>query len=172
MKTMDVPCAAPKLIGPNPDGEPFMEDWDYRSILSKLDFLGKSSRGEIAYAVHQCTHFASNPKASHGKAIKYIGRCLLKTHNKGILLQPNKQESFECWVDANFSGNWDKQIASDPNTAKSRSGFVITYARVPLVWASKLQTQFTFSSAKSEYIALSAATHVVKSNYVFTGRNQ
>ena len=97
------------------------------------------------------------------KAIKHIGHYLLKTRNKGLLIRPKQQESFECWVDADFSDNWDKRIAaSDPNTAKSRSGFVIKHAGVPLVWASKLQTQFALSSAESEYIALSAATHVVK----------
>ena len=42
---MDVPCAAPKLIGQDPDGEPFTEDWDYCSILSKL--TSWKSRAEV-----------------------------------------------------------------------------------------------------------------------------
>ena len=161
--TKDLPCMVTKPIGPDPEGEPFNEEWDYRSVIGKLNFLEKSTRGEIAYAVHQCARFASAPKASHGKAIKHIGRYLLKTRDKGLLLKPDPEESFECFVDADFSGNWDKRIADkDPNTAKSRSGFVIKYAGVPLYWASKMQTQFALSTAESEYIALSTATRDVK----------
>ena len=52
---------------------------------------------------------------------------------------------------------------NDPNTAKSRTGFVLKYANAPIFWQSKLQTQFALSSAEAEYIALSAATRYVKS---------
>ena len=143
MDTKDLPCMVTKPIGPDPEGEPFNEEWDYRSVISKLNFLEKSTCGEIAYAIHQCACFESTLKASHGKAIKHIGRYLLKTRDKGLLLKPDPKESFECFLDADFSRSWDKCIADkDPNTAKTCSGFVIKYARVPLYWASKMQTQF------------------------------
>jgi hypothetical protein len=45
--------------------------------------------------------------------------------------------------------------------AKSCSGYVITYLGYPLVWASLLQTVFTLSTAKAEYVALSTALHDV-----------
>ena len=87
----------------------------------------------------------------------------ISSRDKGLLLKPDPEESFECFVDADFSGNWDKRITNkDPNTARSRSGFVIKYAGVPLYWASKMQTQFTLSTAESEYIALSTATRDMK----------
>ena len=69
----------------------------------------------------------------------------------------------QCFVDADFTGNWDKRIAGEnPDTAKSRTGFVIKYAGVPIYWASKMQTQFALSSAESEFLALSAATRHAK----------
>ena len=46
----------------------------------------------------------------------------------------------------------------DPSTAKSRTGFVITYGACPIVWASKLQTEVALSTSESEYNALSTAT--------------
>ena len=46
----------------------------------------------------------------------------------------------------------------DPNTARSRTGYVIRYANVPLVWSSRLQTEVSLSSTEAEMIALSAAT--------------
>ena len=37
----------------------------------------------------------------------------------------------------------------------SRTGFVIVYAGVPLIWCSKLQTQIALSTVEVEYLALS-----------------
>jgi hypothetical protein len=68
------------------DGSPFQEKWDYRRIIGKLNFLEKSTRLEIAYAMHQCARFASNPRESHANAIKYLYRYLLGTKDKGIIL--------------------------------------------------------------------------------------
>ena len=44
------------------------------------------------------------------------------------------------------------------NATRSRSGFIIFYAGVPLVWSSKLQTEVTLSSTEAKMIALSAST--------------
>jgi hypothetical protein len=117
--TRATPAQTTRLIGPDPEGKPFTHDWNYRSVIGKLNFLEKSTRPDIAYAVHQCARFMSNPKESHGHAIKHLGRYLLGTRDKGLLLNPDNDKSFECYVDADFSGNWDKRIAAeDPNTAK------------------------------------------------------
>lgn len=49
------------------------------------------------------------------------------------------------------------QAPADPDTARSRSGFVIFYARCPLLWQSKLQTEFALSTTKAELISMSQA---------------
>jgi hypothetical protein len=54
------------------DGKPFEEQWDYRSIIGKLNFLEKSTRPEITDAFHHCARFASNPRQSHAVMIKYL----------------------------------------------------------------------------------------------------
>ena len=107
----------------------------------RLSFLEKSMHSDIAYAVHQCAHFSADPKQSHVAAVKGI-RCYLKgMPNDGIMLHPDAQQSFQCWVDTDFSGNWRPEGAqTDPMTAKSRSGWIIQYAGCPITWASKLQT--------------------------------
>ena len=87
------------------DGPPFQEKWDCRHIIGKLNFLEKSTRPEIAYAVHQCARFASNPKESNANAIKYLCRYLLDTKDKGIILRPDVTKSFEVHVDCDFAGN-------------------------------------------------------------------
>ena len=131
--------------------------------MGKLNFLEKSTRADIAFPTHQCARFLSNPKQSHGEAIKHIGRYLLSTRDKGLVIKPDDTRSFDCYVDASYLGDWDKRIAGeDPNTAKSRTGFVIKYANVPLYWNSKVQTQFALSTAEAEFLALSAATRYAK----------
>ena len=71
-------------------------------------------------------------------------------------------EQFECWADAAFSGEWNKEYAEDdPTTAKSRTGYVLTFAGAPLTWASKLQTEIALSTVESEYISLSQALREV-----------
>jgi hypothetical protein len=54
-----------------------------------------------------------NPTASHGRAVKYIGRYLLGTRDKGILFHPDKHNLFECFADADYCGNWNKTIAME-----------------------------------------------------------
>jgi hypothetical protein len=59
---------------------------------------------------------------------------------------------------ADFCGNWDRVNADvDPSTAKSRSGYVITYASCPIVWASKLQPYVALSTSEAEYGSLSTS---------------
>jgi hypothetical protein len=51
---------------------------------------------------------------------------------------------------------WNKQTAmEDIDTARSRSGFVISYGNFPIVWLSKLQTEIAMSTTEAEYVSLS-----------------
>jgi hypothetical protein len=85
----------------------------------------------------------------------------MATVDKGTICTP-RNESFQCYCDADFSGNWNSGIAEyDGTTARSQSGYVINYAGCPLVWASKLQTEIALSSTESEYVALSQALREV-----------
>ena len=86
----------------------------------------------------------------------------MATKDKGLLIRPNKQKFFECWVDADFSGNWQQKDAhNDPMTAKSRSGWVVRFAGAPITWASKIQTITALSAMEAEYIALSTSLREV-----------
>jgi hypothetical protein len=49
----------------------------------------------------------------------------------------------------------------DINTARSRSGYLITYAACPLVWASKMQTEIALSTTEAKYLSLSTALREV-----------
>jgi Reverse transcriptase (RNA-dependent DNA polymerase) len=156
-KPADTPATFDNRLHKDIDGKPFDYPWEYRSVIGKLNFLEKSTRADLAYSVHQCARFMAEPRKIHGEAVKRIGRYLLSSRDKGVILRPDLSKSFECWVDADYCGNWNPLVTEDPSTAKSRSGYVITYLGCPLVWASRLQTVFALSTAEAENIVLSTA---------------
>jgi predicted nucleotidyltransferase len=74
----------------------------------------------------------------------------------------DEDEGFTVWADSDFSGNWDPEHSMhDPNTARSRSGYFITYLGAPLMWKSSLQTKIALSTCEAEYICLSQALRKV-----------
>jgi len=153
------PAASTVILDRDEHGKPFDESFHYRAVIGKLNFLEKSTRPEIAYAVHQAARFSVAPKESHARAVRRLCRYLAGTRDKGIILKPTLEgNQFQVWVDADFLGLWNKETApDDPSTARSRTGFVITYAGCPVSWISKLQTEVAHSSTEAEYVALSQA---------------
>ena len=155
------PAVPSVKLGRDIGGQPHSESWHYRSIIGKLNFLEKSTRPDLAYSVHQCARFSNDPKESHSAAVKRIGKYLIGTRDKGIILNP-KGHSFDTFVDADFVGNWDRVNADvDPSTAKSRTGFIVMYGGCPVHWASKLQREVALSTTEAEYNALSEALRSV-----------
>lgn len=96
-KSQSTPAVASLKLGRDVNGKQSDDNWHYRSVVGKLNFLEKSTRVDIAYAVHQCARFAADPKESHGAALKRIGRYLAGTRDKGLILRP-RNHSFECVV--------------------------------------------------------------------------
>ncbi len=79
------------------DAEDFKDkDFNYRQVIGKLLYLEKSTRPDIACAVHQCARYCNAPKVSHAQAVKRICRYLLGTRDKGLIFDP-KEDCFDCW---------------------------------------------------------------------------
>jgi Reverse transcriptase (RNA-dependent DNA polymerase) len=160
-KTKPNPAVKDVILQEYKRSPPHCENWSYRSVIGKLNYLEKCSRPDISYAVHQCACFSKSPKIKHMAAVKRIGRYLLATADKGIICQPNN-DSITCYADASFAGEWDTTITQhDPNTARSRSGFVVKCANCPIIWSSKLQSEFALSATEAEYVALSQSLREV-----------
>eukprot|EP00590_Aulacoseira_subarctica_P001421 CAMPEP_0172414700 /NCGR_PEP_ID=MMETSP1064-20121228/1332_1 /TAXON_ID=202472 /ORGANISM="Aulacoseira subarctica , Strain CCAP 1002/5" /LENGTH=1323 /DNA_ID=CAMNT_0013151491 /DNA_START=262 /DNA_END=4233 /DNA_ORIENTATION=+ len=159
----ETPARTTKIITPDQHEPPHETcQFDYRSVIGKLNYLEKSTRPELAAAVHQCARFCSDPRQTHTEAVKRIGRYLVGTKDKGLVLKPGETESFECWVDSSHAGEWNREGAEhDPSTARSRMGYVFMYAKCPILWASKMQTEIALSTTEAEYIALSMAVREI-----------
>ena len=157
-KTKPVPAKVSLQLHAFKDQPVFNLDFNYRSVVGKLNYLAQTTRPDIMYATHQIAKYSSDPREPHGEAILYLVRYLKKTRDLGICFKPNPEKGFECYCDADFSGNWNKQFANvDPSTSKSRSGWIMFYAGCPVCWASKLQSQVALSTTEAEYIAMSQA---------------
>jgi len=155
-KTKPVPAKVALQLHAFKDDPPFDQSFDYRSAVGKLNYLAQTTRPDIMYATHQVAKYSSDPRKTHGEAILYLVRYLKKTRDLGLKFKPSPDKGFECYCDADFSGNWNKEFAhADPSTAKSRSGWIVFYAGCPVCWASKLQSQVALSTTEAEYIAMS-----------------
>jgi hypothetical protein len=160
-KFKSIPAASTKILDKDEGGDPHNATWHYRGIIGKLNFLEKSTRGELGYSVHQCARFCENPTVTHTEAVHHIVRFLAGTRDEGIILSP-KEISFECYADADFCGLWNRDTAEhDQSTAKSRLGYLLTYAACPIVWCSKLAGPICLSTTEAEYVALSVALRQV-----------
>jgi hypothetical protein len=154
--TKPVPAKVASILRAHRDLPPFNLNFNYRSVVGKLNYLAQTTCPDIMYAIHQIAKFSSDPREPHGEAILYLVRYLKKTREIGIRFSPRPDKGFECYCDADFSGNWTSKYADvDPSTAKSRSGWVVFYAGCPVIWASRLQTQTALSTTEAEYIAMS-----------------
>jgi hypothetical protein len=86
---------------------------------------------------------------------KRILRYLGGTRDKGIVLKPNNSNQTDCHFDADFASLFSVEDGQNPVSVKSRTGYVISFCGVPLLWVSKLQTLIALSTMEAEYVALS-----------------
>jgi len=136
------------------DGAPAVEGFSYASVVGMLLYLSGHTRPDIAYAVNCCARYMFCPRHSHELALKRIGRYLKATATRGMVINPTRELSIDAYPDADFAGMYGHENHCDPSCAKSRSGFVIVFAGVPVMWQSKLQTETALSTMEAEIIAL------------------
>lgn len=142
---MDQPLHNPKLF-------------NYRSVIGKLNYLAQISCPNILYAVHQCSHFSSDPWEPHTMAIVHLAKYCMGTRSLGFCFFTNPKKSLEFFSDAKFFGNWSMDFDdTDTSAAKSHPVWIIHYAGCLIWWASKVQTHVSTSITMAEYIALSSA---------------
>jgi len=129
--------------------------WDYRSVVGMLNWLARSSRPDILFAVSQVGRFMAFPKASHEMAVIRICEYLYWTSDKGMIMKPEEGRGFEVYADADFAGNYHKGSLDDPATAKSRTAYHIMFNNCLIYSHSKMQTEIALSTTEAEYICLS-----------------
>ena len=93
----------------------------------------------------------------HITALKRIGRYLLKTLEKGIILKPSAKLTVDCYVDDDFMGLCNREDHTDENCVKSRTSNVLCISKCLVLWITRLQDGITLSTMEVKYVALSMA---------------
>jgi hypothetical protein len=158
--TTSVRTPADSFLPLDEDGEPAHEIYNYASVAGMLQYLQGHSRPDISFAVSQASRYTFNPKRSHELALERIGRYLKGTIDRGLILKPNLNESkykIDIYVDAAFASGWGTELGTNPDSVKSRTGYIIEVMGCGVLWCSKLQPCIATSTMESEYTALSMA---------------
>ena len=82
---------------------------------------------------------------------------MANTKDKAIILTPPRELKINCFVDADFAGLWSYKDLNYLVCVRSRTGYVILFCGIPIIWKIKLQTEMTLSTMEVEYVALSMA---------------
>ena len=142
------------------EGERATELYNYASVVGMLNYLQGHSRIDLGFAVSQVARYVHAPRRSHELALERIGRYLKGTLDKGLILRPVKiddQFRIDVYVDAAFACGWGTELGTNPESVKSRTGYLVEVMGCTVIWCSKLQTAIATSTMESEYIALSMA---------------
>jgi hypothetical protein len=107
VKMLTTPAASSKLIMRHSNSQNFDGSFDYRSVIGMSNYLEKATRSDIAYAMHQCARFVLNPKRDHGDAVRWMGRYLKFTRDKGTIYRLIVGKDLEVYVDASICGDWN-----------------------------------------------------------------
>ena len=112
-KCKDTPMRSSTILNKSKDSPEFDRSFNYRSVIGKMNYLEKVSRSELAYAIHQCARYSTDPRKEHGDDVRWIGRYLLGTPREGLILRPDLTRSFEVFVDSEFCGNWNQKYSGE-----------------------------------------------------------
>ena len=95
VKLKDAPTASSKLMSIHSSSPDFDGHFDHQSAIGKSNCLEKGTRSDIACAVHQCARFATCPQKEHGEALKWLGKPLKATREKGFVAKPNCKKELD-----------------------------------------------------------------------------
>nr|GEZ43511.1 retrovirus-related Pol polyprotein from transposon TNT 1-94 [Tanacetum cinerariifolium] len=119
----------------------------YRSMIGALMYL-MSSRPDIVHATCVCARYQAHPTEKHPKEVKRIFCYLLGTVNMGLWYTKDSGFELTGFLDADYAGCKD--------TFKSTSGGAKFLGEKLVSWSLKKQECTSLSTAKSEYVSLSA----------------
>jgi hypothetical protein len=94
-KTKPVPAKVSLQLRAFKNEQVFDLDFNYRSVVGKLNYLAKTTCPDTMYATHQIAKYSSDPGQLHGEAILYLICYLKKTRDLGLPFKPDSTTGFE-----------------------------------------------------------------------------
>jgi hypothetical protein len=105
------------------------------------------TRPDIAFAVTKLSQHATNPSEDHLSRALYICHYLLGTSDYALVYDGPSGSRLEAYADSDW--------ASDPNTRKSTTGYLVKLAGGIFAWNSHTQKTVALSSTEAKYMSLS-----------------
>jgi len=66
-----------------------------------------------------------------------------------MYMHPDGYFKLSYHVDSDFGGLFGSEDSGSPVSVKSRTGYIIKFRNVPILWVSKLQTQISLSTMEA-----------------------
>ena len=149
-KIGSMPAEPHTALCPLSEGEKEVGNVPYCEAVGALMFVAIVSRPDIAYAVNSVTKFLNKHGQIHWRAVKRIIAYLKGTSEFGIEFRDGGSK-------LRVIGYSDEDYASDIETRKSTTGYLLELAGGSVTWSSQRQRIVTLSTTESEYVAAAAA---------------
>ncbi|GJX57109.1 retrovirus-related pol polyprotein from transposon TNT 1-94 [Tanacetum coccineum] len=146
-QSIGTPMAMKPKLDADLSGE-LADQTNYHSKIGSLMYL-TSSRPDIVQVVCYCARYQARPTKKHLKEVKRIFRYLRGTIHMGLWYLKGSGFELTAFSDVDHAGCID--------TRKSTSGGIQFLGDKLVSWMSKKQDCTAMSSAKAEYVALSAS---------------
>ena len=65
-KCKDTSMKSLTILNKSKDSPELDQSFNCRSVIGKINYLEKESRSDMAYAVHQCAQYSTDPHKEHG----------------------------------------------------------------------------------------------------------
>nr|GEZ39907.1 hypothetical protein [Tanacetum cinerariifolium] len=135
----------------------------YHSMIGALMYL-TSSRPDIVHATCLCARYQTEPTEKHLKEVRRIFRYLRGTVNTGLWYTKDSSIELTGFSYADYAGCKD--------TFKRTSGGAHFLGEKMASWSSKKQDCTALSTAKAEYVSLSACSIAISCNPVQHSRTK
>ena len=125
----------------------------HQSIVGSINFLAIVSRPDLSYTVSMLGSYNANPSDQHVTLAAQVLRYLRGSVDFRIVINQDARSEVAMYTDASFG--------SDPDNAKSFSGYLMKLNGSTVAWSSKRQSCVAKSTMEAEYMAASyAAAHL------------
>ena len=124
VKIKTTPASQSQILKRHQTSKDFENAFHYGSVIRKLNYLERGSQSDMSYIIQQFDRFSTFQKYEHGEAIKWLGRYLLYTKDKGTILTPNMKQDMDFYFNADFASNYDSQDTHSRDTAGSRHEYI------------------------------------------------
>jgi hypothetical protein len=119
----------------------------FQQVIGSLLYIMLGTHPDIAFAVAKLSQHAANPSEDHLSRVLYICRYLLGTLDYTLVYDGPSDGRLEAYTNSDW--------ASNLNTRKSTTGYLVKLAGGIFVWNSCTQKTVMLLSTKAEYMLLS-----------------